>query len=571
MAIRKKYSVSTLAYCDKPVPLRVTQFANWNKTALLLCVALVITGCQSYPPKTNSELAHVVYPGSVPSQPVQQNSLPVQNQVAAAAVPITGSGLQNAPVQTIHHASPIGTGGQPTANPTNWPVSQSTYPVQLATYQQPVFQSPTNFNGQTGSPQSTYQYPATNPPGQSPTIGFQPPPAMVQGQPGFPAVPSGQVGQTVLPPIVNNGPVVADIDVTIPDGPTGRASIGATYGSNNSLVGQFIIDERDFDIFNWPLPRNGGLNSRTFRGGGQTFRAEIVPGTELERYLVSWANPYFGGSNFSLSVSGYYFDRRYRDWTERRAGGRIGFGRTLTNYLSLNTAIRFEDVNIRDPRLNTSPTLNSQLGSSNLFMGSIGLEYDTRFNPYTSQPDPYVTGQGSFLSMTFKQAFGDYTFSRGDIVFRHHRMIYSRPDGSGRHTLGFHTNLGFTGSDTPIFETYLAGGLSSMRGFEFRGVSPIEGGVLIGGDFQWLNSIEYEFPLTADDMIGGVVFVDFGTVEQSVKITSENFRAAPGVGLRVNLPYAGMGAPLAFDWAFPVATATGDLQQQFSFIVGVMR
>jgi len=54
-------------------------------------------------------------------------------------------------------------------------------------------------------------------------------------------------------------------------------------------------------------------------------------------------------------------------------------------------------------------------------------------------------------------------------------------------------------------------------------------------------------------MVKGVLFCDFGTVESEVSL--DNFRVAPGFGFRVNVPALGLGAPLAFDFAFPVATA----------------
>ena len=133
------------------------------------------------------------------------------------------------------------------------------------------------------------------------------------------------------------------------------------------------------------------------------------------------------------------------------------------------------------------------------------------------------------------------------------------------------SRLGFSGSQTPIFENYFAGGFSTLRGFDFRGASPVEGGVVVGGEFQWLNTLEYMFPLTADDMIRGVLFCDFGTVEQEITIDSDNFRVAPGFGFRVNMPAAGIGAPLAFDFAFPVASADTDDEQVFSFYLGVLR
>ena len=91
---------------------------------------------------------------------------------------------------------------------------------------------------------------------------------------------------------------------------------------------------------------------------------------------------------------------------------------------------------------------------------------------------------------------------------------------------------------------------------------------LVGGPFQWLNTIEYLFPITADDTLRGVVFTDFGTVESNVSI--KQMRVAPGVGLRITLPAMGP-AQIALDFAVPVAYAPYDNQQLFSFFVGFAR
>jgi outer membrane protein insertion porin family len=130
--------------------------------------------------------------------------------------------------------------------------------------------------------------------------------------------------------------------------------------------------------------------------------------------------------------------------------------------------------------------------------------------------------------------------------------------------------VAITGNNTPIYETYYAGGFSTLRGFAFRGVSPRSQGVVVGGDFMWINTIEYMFPITADDMLKAVTFVDFGTVESNVTVSSQNFRIAPGVGLRVTVPAMGP-APIALDFAFPVADATGDQHRTFSFFIGFGR
>lgn len=95
-------------------------------------------------------------------------------------------------------------------------------------------------------------------------------------------------------------------------------------------------------------------------------------------------------------------------------------------------------------------------------------------------------------------------------------------------------------------------------------------GVIVGGEFRMLGSFEYMLPLTADDMIRAVAFVDYGTVEQEITIDSDNFRIAPGFGFRISVPALGP-APLAFDFAFPIAQAETDDTQVFSFFFGFGR
>ena len=133
--------------------------------------------------------------------------------------------------------------------------------------------------------------------------------------------------------------------------------------------------------------------------------------------------------------------------------------------------------------------------------------------------------------------------------------------------------LGFSGSDTPAYDNFFAGGYNTIRGFVFRGASPRQNGptggqAIVGGPFQWLNTIEYMFPITADDTLRGVVFTDVGTVESNVSIN--NMRVAPGVGLRITLPAMGP-APIALDFAVPVVAAPFDSEQLFSFFVGFAR
>lgn len=353
------------------------------------------------------------------------------------------------------------------------------------------------------------------------------------------------------------------VDVYVQEGQTGRFSAGGSVNSDLGIAGNFVLEERNFDLFNFPRRPSDMLNG-AFRGAGQNFRAELVPGNRVQRYTLNWTNPnLFGYSPFSLSVGGFYFTRIYRDWTEQRLGARVAVGYEVTPDLSLSTELRGEDVKISGLRITGLPALDRVAGSNDLYTGRVRLAHNTR-------DSPFLPTEGHLLELIYDQTFGEFDFPRGQVNFSRYFLVTQRADGGGRHTFTSSMRLGFTGVDTPLFENFFAGGFSTMRGFAFRGASPVDSDVQVGGRFQMLGSFEYMMPITADDMLRMVAFVDYGTVEKDIELNSKNFRVAPGFGARIAVPALGP-APLAFDFAFPVAFADTDSRQIFSFTMGLTR
>ena len=482
-------------------------------------------------------------------QPALQQTLPpLLGQQRAPS----NQGFPNLPAGQSYSNQPYSNqtfSGQSTAQPGFYPSAVTgvpgRVPVAQPPQQQPGVATFPGFSQQVFAPQTGAVIPPNFQPGLA-----------LPNQIGVP-----QIGVPQVAP--QQGAIPADLDIFLSRLPqTGSFRIGGNYNSDSRATGSLILEENDFDIRAFPRSLND--IGRAWRGRGETFRLELVPGNDVERYLVSWGVPYLFNSRVSFNSSLYFFDRKYFDWDEERVGGQFGFGLRLNEFLSVHSSLRLENVEISNPRVPTSPQLNSVLGDTDLYVASFGLTYDTRRRPYL--PDG-----GDYFSAVFRQTFGEFDYSRGELEYRRHRLIYQRYDDSGKHLLSFRSKLGFSGSQTPVFENFFAGGINTSRGFDFRGVSPIEGDVRVGGEFQWINSIEYTFPLTSDDMIHGVLFTDFGTVEESIDLNSENFRVAPGVGLRVFVPALGIGAPLSLDWAFPVSDATGDVGQTFSFTFGLNR
>jgi outer membrane protein assembly factor BamA len=126
----------------------------------------------------------------------------------------------------------------------------------------------------------------------------------------------------------------------------------------------------------------------------------------------------------------------------------------------------------------------------------------------------------------------------------------------------------YAGANAPIYERFYAGGFQSLRGFEFRGVGPDVDGFKIGGDFMFLNSLEYQIPVRANDQLYFVAFVDSGTVEPRVEI--KDYRVSAGFGARIVVPMLGP-VPIALDFGFPIVKGPNDKEQVFSFWVGMFR
>jgi len=352
-----------------------------------------------------------------------------------------------------------------------------------------------------------------------------------------------------------------DLDVYASESRTGRLMFGVGVNSDAGVVGSIVLQEENFDILRPPRSFEDILDGTAWRGGGQRFRAEAVPGDQVSRYLVNWTDPYFLDTNFSLGVSGFYFTRFYTDWDEERVGTRLSLGRQLTQEWSINGQYRLENVDLRNPRTPTPQIVQDSVGNNLLNTFRLALTHDTR-------DAAFLPAEGHLLEMAAEQAVGDFDYSRLETNASQYFTLYKRPDGGGRHILSLSASLGWTDSGTPVFERYYAGGFQTFRGFEFRGVTPRQNGVAIGGRWSFLGSAQYMVPITADEMIQMVFFSDFGTVEESVSL--DQFRVAVGAGLRLTVPAMGP-VPVALDFSVPLAKESFDQTQVFSFYVGFTR
>ena len=349
---------------------------------------------------------------------------------------------------------------------------------------------------------------------------------------------------------------------------TGRLMFGVGINSDAGLVGSVVLDEQNFDWTRFPNSWEDIRNGTAWRGAGQRFRLEAVPGTQVQRYMVNFQEPYLFDTQVSLGLSGYYYNRIYTEYTEQRVGGRVALGYQFTPDLSGSIAYRGAKINITNPIDPLLPDLAEVIGRDLALHGfQATLTHDKRDNAF-------LATEGHLIQASFEEVLGSFQYPRAEVDLRKYFTLYERPDGSGRHVLSLAARAGYTGDNTPIYERYYAGGFSTIRGFQFRGASPQRFGpstgitICVGGDFQLLASAEYLFPITADDMLRGVVFCDTGTVEPTISNWTNKYRVAPGFGLRIVVPAMGP-APIALDFAFPISWQPGDRQRDVQLLHGL--
>ena len=373
--------------------------------------------------------------------------------------------------------------------------------------------------------------------------------------------PFGRAIRNPEPDDWTNTPEFVDIDTYLSEARTGRLMFGVGVNSDAGVVGNIVLSEQNFDILRPPTSWSDIANGTAFRGGGQKFKIEAMPGTQVSRYLVDWQDPYFMDSNFNLGVSGFYFTRYYRNWYENRLGGRVRLGRQLTKQWSAAMALRLENVDVYNPSVPTPQILAESVGYNLLSTVRGSVMHDTRDAAFGSS-------SGHYFELGYEQAFGQYNFPRLEVEGRQYFTTYQRVDGQGKHTLMLRGQASWSGNDTPIFERFFAGGFQTFRGFAFRGVSPVQENVYTGGNFMVLGGAEYMLPVTANEMVKVVGFTDFGTINDQVSLS--NFRLSVGGGLRITVPAMGP-VPIALDLAVPLMKDATDIQQVFAFYIGVNR
>lgn len=367
---------------------------------------------------------------------------------------------------------------------------------------------------------------------------------------------------------IGSQPGVRDILVDVTEAESTNDFIfGFGVTSNSGLVGNILLNIKNFNIFDTPRSFSEFIRMRSFRGAGQRLRLELQPGTELSRFRIDFTEPYLMDLPIRFGTSIYHFTRSREDYNERRTGANVSIGKRFEEGFGSRqwfkdwygeVALRAEEVDIDGADIFDDRSIRDVEGGTLLTSVKGTLVRDRTDNRF-------LPTKGDRFTLSYEQFIGDFTFGKLRASYTRHQTLYT--DVRDRKSvLSFKVDAGLIGGTVPVFEKFYAGGIGSIRGFDFRGVGP-RGGLRnnpIGGDFLLTLGTEYSFPLTGD-LLRGVIFADMGTVERDFEINS--WRAAVGVGIRLTIQLFGP-VPIEIDFAIPISSDEDDDERTFSFFIG---
>lgn len=360
-----------------------------------------------------------------------------------------------------------------------------------------------------------------------------------------------------------------DARVSVIEGKTGMVMLGAGVSSDAGVLGQLVYEQRNFDISDTPKSLGDFVSGKAFRGGGQTLRISLQPGTEISEYSVSFTEPYLNDKPVSLDVVGSSWERFRESYDEGRTKGYVGVEKRFKDKWRHGVGVRAENVEVDDVEAD-APIEIKDVAGNNFLTGirlSAGRDLtDSRFTP----------SEGHNYDFGYEQVTGDFTFGILSGVFRKYYTLSE--DLAERKTILATKLLGATTvSDSPPFEKFYAGGTGTygIRGFEYRGVSTrglrtnVPAGTKperedpIGSDWIFIANAEVAVPVISENF-AWLFFIDSGAIDTG------GYRVGAGTGIQIMIPQWLGPVPMRFEFTLPVMKDDEDKTQVFSFSIGTL-
>ena len=342
-----------------------------------------------------------------------------------------------------------------------------------------------------------------------------------------------------------------DLLVTVGEKPTGNLTIGAGYSSADKI--SLVLGVKQENVF----------------GSGNYLGIDINTSKYNRQLVLTTVNPYFTSDGVSRSIDAYYrstkpFEDQGGDYRLITGGTSMRFGVPFTETDTVYFGAGIEQTTI-EPGTNIPAAYiayANQFGyKSRSVPLTLGWSRDDRDSALTPS-----NGQLQRLNAEWGIA-ADTRFVRANYQYQRYVPL------NKQFTLAFNGDVawgkGLSGRPFPVFKTYSAGGLGSVRGYEQSTLGPRDvTGSFLGGSKKLLGNVELQTPFPGagnDRSLRLFAFADAGNVfAENEKYNLADLRASYGFGLSWISPVG----PLRLAIANPLRKQPGDRIQKLQFQIG---
>jgi outer membrane protein insertion porin family len=326
---------------------------------------------------------------------------------------------------------------------------------------------------------------------------------------------------------------------------TGNISAGVGYGTNGGLF-EASINEKNFLGQGINLNFTGRLSSEAIRGE------------------LFYADPNFKNSNKELAISLF---SEVDDYTNSGYQNKKIGTRFATKYEIYEDVFFRPNVGAQYDKLDVSGSASSLLKNRQGSFTTTSLGYnfsidqrDSRFNP--------TSGSVLYFDQNIATLFSDIpTLQTGVGATFYKELLNDKFIGSARARIA--NVVAADNKDVKLSDRIFAS-VSDIRGFEPRGIGPVDAGDHIGGNNLATLSLKSTFPNPIPENLRAntFVFFDVGNVwgaDYSDLISdSSKIRSSTGVAVDIMSPIG----PLSFTYSIPLSKVSTDKEQKFLFNIG---
>jgi outer membrane protein insertion porin family len=304
--------------------------------------------------------------------------------------------------------------------------------------------------------------------------------------------------------------MILNIDVT--EKPTGAFSFGGGYSSVDKLFAMASISQRN--LF----------------GRGQTLNLRAQLGNRTSAYTFSFTEPWLFDIPLSAGIDLYNTNTDYDTYDKDSFGGTLRFGYPFWDYTKIFFSYNYDDADIKNLTPNASSAIREFVGNNVTHTLSATLQRDTRdriFNPTEGSNNAvYVEHAGTPFG-------GDVGFTKYTGDSKWYIPLFWDTVGAIRGRIGF--IHGDSVGKVPTWERFYLGGMGSVRGYDWRDISPRDPdtGDEIGGNKMMQFNLEFLFPLIKKSGLRGVLFADAGNAfDNGEELRFGELRQSIGYGFR---------------------------------------